>query len=108
MPRVRITTTIQEDLLNKAKQKAACEGLEGANAVIEEALRIYFANCSVQVWEKPLQGGWLKKLIIRPDKVTFESIRIRRIWAKQNCKPETLEEKGWKMVWKMKKLKEAI
>lgn len=106
MERIRFTTTIQEDLLNKAKEKAAKEGLEGANAVIEEALRIYFANCSVEVWEKTLQGGWLKKLILRPDKIVFESIRIRKVSRKYNPKyysSQTLEPKGWKKVWEMKK-----
>jgi len=106
MSRVRFATTLQEDLLSKAKEKAAIEGLEGANAVIEDALRIYFANCSVQVWEKTLQGGWLKKLILRPDKIVFESIRIRKVKGKYNPQYYTaqeLEPKGWRRVWEMKK-----
>ena len=101
MARVRLNTTIEEDLLIKAKEKAIQQGLDGANAVIEEALRIYFANCSVQVWEKTLQGGWLKKLILRPDKIVFESIRIRKVSRKYNPKyysSQTLEPKGWTLL----------
>lgn len=105
MPRVRISTTIQEDLLVKAKHKAAAEGLDGANAVIEEALRIYFSNCTVEVWEKPLQGGWVKKMVVRPGKVTIETIRCRKIKERFNpahYTAEALEGRGFKRTWKMK------
>ena len=107
MSRVRISTTIQEDLLAKAKQKAADEGLDGANAVIEEALRIYFSNHTVQVWEKPLNGGWVKKMVVRPNKVTIETIRCRKVKERFNpvhYSAEVLEGKGWKRTWKMKQL----
>lgn len=106
MARVRLNTTIEEDLLIKAKEKAVELGLSGANEIIEQALRIYFANCSVEVWEKTLQGGWLKKLILRPDRITFESIRIRKVSRKYNPKyysSQALEPRGWKKVWEMKK-----
>lgn len=103
MSRVKYNSTIEEELLNKAKTAAAREGHGGANTIIEKALRMYFANCFTQVWEKPLNGGWLKKLIIRSDKVVFESIRIRK-QLRYNPKYYTdkaLEVKGWRKVWKV-------
>jgi hypothetical protein len=104
MSRVKYTTTIDEELLNKAKTAAATEGHDGANAIIEKALRMYFANCSTEVWEKPLNGGWLKKLIIRSDKVVFESIRIRKQlrYSPKYYTDKALEVKGWKKVWKVR------
>ncbi len=106
MSRVKFTTNIEEDLLNKAKEAAQAGGFEGANVVIEEALRLYFANCTAEVWEKELQGGWVKKLVVRPGKVTFESIRSRKVIQKYNPRhytAEALEFRGWHQVWKMKK-----
>lgn len=105
MSRVKITTTLDEDLLASAKDIVSDDGLEGVNAVIEEALRIYFANRLTEVWEKQLKGGWLKKLIVRPDIVVFESIRTRK-YLKRSYKyytEEALQSKGFKQVWKMKK-----
>ena len=106
MPRVRYSTNIEESLLSKAKEFSASHGLDGANAVIEDALRIYFANCNAEVWEKNLSGGWVKKMVMRPDKVTFESIRSRKVLQRYNSKhytPEALLLKGWKQVWTLKK-----
>ena len=105
MFKTKLVTSIRQDLYSMAKAKVAEEGLEGMNAIIEKALRIYLANCSVVVWEKELQGNWIKKLVVRPDKVIFETIRIRKIH--QEFDPtyytdEKLEEKGWKKVWKCK------
>jgi hypothetical protein len=105
MPRVKYTTNLDEALLTQAKEKAQQDGLDGANAVIEAALRLYFANCSTQVWEKSLQGGWVKKLIVRPGQVIFESIRSRKIKTRYNPKyftDEALQPKGWTKVWKMR------
>jgi hypothetical protein len=104
MSRVKYQTTIDEGLLAVARDQAKKEGLEGANAIIERALRMYFANCSTQVWEKPLNGGWLKKLIIRTDRVVFESIRVRKLlkFSPKYYTDEALEVKGWKRVWKAK------
>ena len=102
---VRFNTTVDSDLLEKAKETAFHEGLEGANAVIEKALRLYFANYGVTVWEKELQGGWVKKLVVRPDKVVFQSIRQRKVSKSYNptCfSDEALETKGFKRVWKLK------
>lgn len=39
--RVKITTTLDKQLLHQAKVKAAEEDLEGINAIIEKALRLY-------------------------------------------------------------------
>jgi len=82
MTREKFTTTLDTDLLNLARQKAAAEDLPGVNAILEKALRLYFANCSVEVWEKALQGGWFKKITIRNDRVILENIRSRKIRKK--------------------------
>lgn len=106
MTREKFTTTLDTDLLNLARQKAAAEDLPGVNAIIEKALRMYFANCSVEVWEKALQGGWLKKLTIRNDRVVLENIRSRHIRKKsspQYYSSDFLKSKGWEQTWKMKK-----
>jgi hypothetical protein len=105
MPRVKVTTTLDEELYIKSREAAAGLGLEGANAIIEKALRLYFANCATEVWEKELESGWVKKLVMRQGKVTFESIRSRKVLPRYNSKyytPEALELKGWRRVWKMK------
>lgn len=105
MAKVKYTTNMDEELLRLAKDKAKQGGMDGANAVIEAALRLYFANCSTQVWEKKLQGGWIKKLIVRPGKVVIESIRCRKTNARYNPKyftDEALQPKGWTKVWKIR------
>jgi hypothetical protein len=74
------------------------------NVIIEKALQLYFANCSVEVWEKALQGGWLKKLTIRQDKVILENIRSRHIKKKAHARyyaPDFLESNGWKQTFKL-------
>jgi len=106
MARERFGTTLEGSLLALAREKAQAEGLPGVNAVIEKALQLYFANCAVEVWEKSLQGGWLKKLIIRQEKVVLENIRSRHI--KRNVRsryyaPDFLEANGWKQTWKLNK-----
>ena len=106
MKRVKYTTNLDEALLHMAKEKAEQDGMDGANAVIEAALRIYFANCSTQVWEKTMQGGWIKKMIVRPGQVIFESIRVRKVKARYNPKyftDEALLPKGWTKTWQMRR-----
>ena len=106
MTRERFTTTLESSLLNLAREKAEAEGLPGVNAVIEKALQLYFANCAVEVWEKALQGGWLKKLTIRRDKVVLENIRsrhIRRNVRSRYYAPDFLEADGWKQTFKLHK-----
>lgn len=105
MTRVKYTTNLDEELLRLAKEKAELCDMDGANAVIEAALRLYFANCSTQVWEKTMQGGWIKKMIVRSNQVIFESIRVRKVKERYNPKyftDEVLAPKGWTKVWKMK------
>jgi len=63
--RAKITTTIEEALLNKAKALAKQEGLSGANAIIERALELYFTSIQCEVWEKSLSSGWIKKLVLK-------------------------------------------
>lgn len=106
MSREKFTTTLESSLLNLAREKAVVDGLSGVNVIIEKALQMYFANCSVEVWEKALQGGWLKKLTIRNDKVVLENIRSRHIKKKSNLRyyaPDFLEGTGWKQTFKLKK-----
>jgi len=67
--RTKITTTIEEGLLNKAKTLAKQEGLEGTNAIIERVLELYFTSIQSEVWEKSLSSGWMNKL----GEVSFEN-----------------------------------
>lgn len=101
--RSKITTTIEEVLLNKAKTLAKQEGLEGANAIIERALELFFTSIQSEVWEKSLSSGWIKKLILQGDSILYENIKCRK--TLENYKPEdytqeALKSKGWKKVYK--------
>jgi len=99
MKRVRYTTTIQDDLLKKAKEKAQAEGLDGANEVIEKALKLYFSNSKVEVWEK-LEDGCLKKLVKKPGKVIFQKIESRKLLSdSQRYTSEALQANGFKNIW---------
>lgn len=105
MSKVKIVTSIDEGLYAAARARATLEGSTVISGVIEDALRLYFSFDSVQVWEKELEGGWMKKLVIRPGKVTFESIRSRKVVRVNDPKyysDSTLMDKGWKRVWKLK------
>lgn len=105
MARVRFGSRIDADLIRMAKEKAEQDGLDGANVVIEAALRLYFANCTTEVWEKRLTGGWVKKIIVRPGKVVIESIRSRKVRSRYNPQTfsgDSLAPRGWTRVWKMK------
>jgi len=44
--------------LSHAKELAKKEGLEGANAIIERALELYFSSFQSEVWEKSLSSGF--------------------------------------------------
>ena len=99
MKRVRYTTTIQDDLLKKAKEKAQTEGLDGANEVIEKALKLYFSNSKVEVWEK-VENGCLQKIVRKGEKVIFQKIKSRRLLndpAKYTA--EALHTHGFKNIW---------
>lgn len=105
MSKVKIVTSIDEGLYAAARARATLEGSTVISGVIEDALRLYFSFDSVQVWEKELEGGWMKKLVIRPGKVTFESIRSRKVVRVNDPKyysDSALMDKGWKRVWKLK------
>ena len=106
MCRVKFTTTLDNELIAKAKKQASLEDLEGANAVIEKALRLYFNNCSVTVWEKNLDNGLLQKLIVRPSKMVFESIQkrvIKKDYDENVISDTILLDKGFQKVWQMSK-----
>ena len=99
--RARITTTIEEALLNHAKDLAKKEGLDGANAIIERALELYFSSFQSEVWEKSLSSGWIKKLVFQGDSILYENIKCRKTLNRLNSEDyteETLQLKGWKKV----------
>ena len=105
MCRVKFTTTLDSELIDKAKKQASIEDLEGANAVIEKALKLYFANYNVVVWEKSLSNGLLQKLILRPSKMVFENIQKRVIkndYDESFVSDAVMIDKGFQKVWQMK------
>jgi hypothetical protein len=81
MNRTKVTTTIDEKLYALAKEKALENGITKINTIIEDALRLYFANYRTQVWERIDDSSTLHKLIIRHDKVIFEIVTIRKAWV---------------------------
>jgi hypothetical protein len=104
--KVRCSTSLKPDLVEKARSLIGEGGFDTFTSVIEEALMVYLANYKAEVWEKPLNGGWVKKLVIRESNVTFESIRCRKVYTRFNPKyytSEALESRGFLKVWKMKK-----
>lgn len=110
MSKVKIVTSIDEGLYSAAKVRASLDGVNVINGIIEDALRLYFSFDSVHVWEKELEGGWMNKLVVRPGKVTFESIRSRKVINVNDPKcysDSALLDKGWKKVWKLN-IKRAV
>ena len=106
MCRVRYSTTLDSELIIKTKEEASTLGLEGANAVIEKALRLYFANCNVVVWEKNLSDGRLQKLIVRPSKMVLENIQYRTVkkgYDDSFFSDIAMMDKGFQKVWHMSK-----
>jgi hypothetical protein len=106
MARVRINTTIDDKLLNLLKERASIEGVKNVNVVLEKALKFYFANLSVSVWERECPGGWTRKLIIRPDVLILENIRSRKSTTRYERAYYTndamLTKDGWRKVWSLK------
>lgn len=99
--RVRVNTTLDEELFIKTKSYAKEIGLEGANAIIEKALELYFSSNKNSVWEKSLCSGWIKKVVVNEDTVLFENIKKRkfiRIINKEEYSIETMQKRGWKRV----------
>jgi len=106
MSKVRYTTNIEDALLQKAKEQSSEYGLKGANELIEKALKFYFSNSLVEVWEKPLKDGLVKKIVVRPGKVTAENVHSRKVYTRFDeayYTSEVLEKRGFKMVWRIKK-----
>jgi hypothetical protein len=107
MSKKRFTSTFDMELLKKAKLQMKILGLNGINAVIEEALKVYFdsfdsiSNIDQEVYEMPQNGGWTKRLIIMSDKVLFESIRCKKVLRyKANFHNySTLTSRGWKQIY---------
>lgn len=90
--RVKTTTTIDEALLQKARCLAKEKGLEGANAIIERALELYFSSFQNEVWEKSLSSGWIKRLVLQGDSVLYENVKCRK--ALQHFKQEDYTEEA--------------
>jgi hypothetical protein len=73
--------------------------LEGANAIIEKALVLYFSDFSNEVWEKSLTSGWIKKLVLQGDSILYENIKYRKTlenYKREDYTQEVLQAKGWK------------
>lgn len=114
MARTKFTTTLDEDLLALAKHKASLlDGSYGANEIIEQALRFYFRNASVTVWEKSVntegdsKDKHLQKLILRSNRLVLEHIKERTVIKKYDLNavsPIVLREGGWSKVWDISKL----
>jgi len=112
--RIKFTTTLNEDLLSLAKHKASLlDGSYGANEIIEQALRFYFRNSSVTVWEKSIsteadnKDKHLQKLILRSNRLVLEHIKERTVIKKYDpdaVSPTVLREGGWAKVWDISKL----
>ena len=99
--RAKITTTIEEALLNKAKALAEQKGLAGANAIIERPLELYLTSIQSEVWEKSLSSGWIKKLVFKGDSILYENIKCRKTmenYRLEDYTRESLQAKGWKKV----------
>jgi hypothetical protein len=114
MARVRYSTTLDEDLLNMAKNKASLiDGLHGANDIIEQALKFYFRNASVTVWEKSInteddnKDNHFHKLILRSNRLVLETVQDRTIikeYDKESVSPQSLKLGGWSKVWDISKI----
>jgi hypothetical protein len=99
--RTKITTTIEQELLNRAKSLAKMQGLEGANAIIEKALTLYFENLSLEVWEKSLPSGWIKKVVLKGDSILFENIKCRKtfkMFKPEDYEKDSLKSRGWNKI----------
>jgi hypothetical protein len=114
MARVRYSTTLDEDLLTMAKHKASLlDGVYGANEIIEQALRFYFRNASVTVWEKSINteddnnDKHFQKLILRSNRLVLETVQDRttiKKYDKESVCPKSLKLGGWSKVWDISKI----
>lgn len=109
MARIKFTTTLDEDLLALAKEKSS----HGANEIIEQALRFYFRNASVTVWEKSVNNEddnkdkLFQKLILRSSRLVLETVKERTVIKKYDHEavcPESLQLGGWSKVWDISKI----
>jgi len=62
MSKVSISARLKGELFDKAKALVTEGVFDSVTSVIEEALKVYFANYKAEVWEKRLNGGWVKKV----------------------------------------------
>ncbi|MCT4686780.1 hypothetical protein [Vallitalea sp.] len=101
MARIRYSTTLDEDLLNMVKHRASLiDRLHGANDIIEQALKFYFRNASVTVWEKSInteddnKDKHFQKLILRSNRLVLETVQDRTTIKKYD--PEAVSSKKLK------------
>lgn len=99
--KVRFTTILDDGILNLTKIRAKEEGT-GGNAIIEKALKLYFASLLPNaVWEKTLESGWIKKVVLLDDAILFENIKCRKTlttFKQEDYTAEALTARGWKKV----------
>lgn len=109
MARIKFTTTLDENLLALAKEKSP----HGANEIIEQALRFYFRNASVTVWEKSINteddnnDKHFQKLILRSNRLVLETVQDRttiKKYDKESVCPKSLKLGGWSKVWDISKI----
>ena len=101
MKKVRFTTILEENILNKTKLQAKKEGV-GGNAIIQKALNLYFeSQLPNEIWEKMLDSGWIKRISIFDDYILFENIKCRKSisnYSKDDYTSEALTLRGWKKI----------
>ena len=100
MSRIKVTTTLKEDLYKKARSMAKADGLRGANDIIEKSLQLYFDSLEspIDVWEKEQGSGWLKKITVFSTHAIVESIRYRKFFKRnrpQVYSHEWFEKRGF-------------
>lgn len=100
MSRVRFTTTLQEDLLKKAKVNARMQNLQGANDIIEKALTLYFQVQDKQVWEKILPNGKRQRIFIHSEHTCIDYIE-KRVQIDTTSDPKRLLESGYQQRFKI-------
>lgn len=91
--RRKYTTTIDEVLLERAMTQARLDNLDGANTIIEEALRMYFARIGTDTYEKK-DKNTIYKWICYPNHTVLEIIK-QRINFNQKFNDTNLEQKGF-------------
>ena len=77
MTRVKYSTTIAKDLIDKTKALAKAKGMNGANDIIEVALTLYFQMKGYQLWEKELRNGKYQTITITKNGMSLDCVEKR-------------------------------